>query len=94
MVITPGKLASLVVAAIYVFAALVALGPGAALGCGVALLLPLALIWFPDELGNYTGGGGRGHDIDMESPEWAVAGLGWIFLLGGPAVGIWLASRY
>ena len=93
MEITTGKIASLVVSAAYVVASLVAVGGTAAIACCVGLLLPLALIWFPDEIGSYTGGGGRGQSIDMESPDWAVAGLGWIFLIGGPIIAIWLASR-
>lgn len=92
MEITRAKLASLAIAAIYVLITLAAMGPRPAAGSAVAAFLPLLLIWFPDELGDHASlfGGGR---INQDSPPWAVAGLGWIFLLGGPVVLIWLASR-
>ncbi len=93
MEISYGKLASLVVSAVYVIAAAATLGRTAALACAVGCTLPLVLIWFSEELGSFTGGGGRMHSIDLESPEWAVAGLGWAFLIGGPIVGVWLAMR-
>ncbi len=48
------------------------------------LLLPLACIWFPEELGDYTGLAGRGY-VSESSPGWLVALVGWILLLlGGP----------
>lgn len=93
MEITRPMWVSLTIAAIYILITLMAMGPLPAAGCTVATLFPLVMIWFPDELGSYTGGAGHGQRIDQESPPWAVAGLGWIFLIGGPIVLIWLASR-
>ena len=51
--------------------------------CG-ALLVPLALIWFPEPLGEYLGYGGRGGMIDVETPPALVAFMGWLFLIGFP----------
>jgi hypothetical protein len=48
----------------------------------LALMLPLALIWFPEQLGSFTGYVGRGGSIDTETPGWLVAGFGWLLLLG------------
>lgn len=45
-------------------------------GLGVVLL---ALIWFGDELGEFTGMTGRGY-VSQTSPGWIVKLLGWIFL--------------
>ena len=53
--------------------------------------LPLALVWFPEFFGSFTGYVGRGGNIDTESPPWLVAGLGWFFLVGMPVV--WLIQR-
>lgn len=55
---------------------------------GVMLVI-LALIWFGDELGEYTGGTGRGH-ITQTSPGCVVKFLGWVFLLA--VIGVWLYS--
>jgi hypothetical protein len=51
-------------------------------GFGGLLLIPLALIWFPEEIGSYTGYVGRGGQIDAESPPALVAFMGWVFLVG------------
>jgi hypothetical protein len=53
---------------------------------GALLLLPLALSWFPEQLGNFTGYVGRGGDIDTETPPGLVSALGWFFLLGYPVL--------
>jgi hypothetical protein len=44
-------------------------------------LVALALIWFGDELGEFTGMTGRGH-ISQPSPAWLVKLFGWVLLLG------------
>jgi len=51
----------------------------------VAILLGLLLIWFPERLGSATGFIGRGR-VDVESPPALVAFMGWMFLLGVPAL--------
>lgn len=43
-------------------------------------LMPLALIWFGDELGDYVGPTSRGR-ITRSSPGWLVKIFGWVFLL-------------
>jgi hypothetical protein len=89
MVITPAKWASLALSAGHVAFAVFAGGPAAAIGAVFSLLLPLALIWFSEELSSFTGGVGGGRSIDAESPEWLVAGIGWVLLVSLPIVAIW-----
>ena len=52
----------------------------------LALLLTLALIWFPDAIGSFTGYVGRGGRIDTEAPPFLVSASGWILLVAVPAV--------
>ena len=47
---------------------------------GGALLLPLACIWFADELGEYVGTF-PGPEVNRKSPGWMVKLGGWILLL-------------
>lgn len=42
-------------------------------------LMPLAIIWFGDELGDYVGPTSRGR-ITRSSPGWLVKLFGWLFL--------------
>ena len=53
------------------------------------LLLPLACIWFGDELGDYVGAL-PGPAIRKQTPGWMVRLGGW-FLLLLPPVAMWLA---
>jgi hypothetical protein len=88
MEVTKGKLLSLVIAAGYAVAMIFqARGVSAEVvkGC-IVLLLPLALISFPDELGRFTGYVGRGGNIDTETPAVLVAFMGWFFLAGLPVL--------
>ncbi len=49
------------------------------LGLGIVVLIPLALIWFGDELGELTG---FSYNVSQgKSPEFLLRLLGWIFLL-------------
>jgi len=50
-------------------------------GFCVLLLLALALIWFSEELGSFTGYLGRGRTIDAPTPPPLIAIVGWFFLL-------------
>jgi hypothetical protein len=50
-------------------------------------LVALALIWFGDELGEFTGMTGRGY-ITKTSPGWLVKLFGWVLLVG--LIGVWL----
>ncbi len=45
------------------------------------LLIPLGLIWFAEMLGAFKGNVGGGGIINTETPEWMVAGFGWLLLL-------------
>ena len=56
-----------------------------ALTVAAGTLLPLAVICFPEFLGSLTGWGTRAR-INRPSPPWLVAALGWLFLLGLPAL--------
>jgi hypothetical protein len=47
---------------------------------GIFLVLPMACIWFGDEMGSYTGLTGRGA-ITGTTPGWLVAAGGWLLLL-------------
>ena len=88
MQITIGKILGLLIALGYVVGMIVDSG-GITLqvfqGCG-ALLLPLALIWFPEELGSLTGYVGRGGNVDLEAPPILVSIAGWFFLVGLPVL--------
>jgi hypothetical protein len=90
---TGGRAVSLLVAAGWLlFAALV---PGlrrAFIPCLLAAVFCLALIWFGDELGAYTGPWGRAR-ITQPSPGWMVKLLGWVFLAGVVAVTAWTVLR-
>ncbi len=79
------KFGSLAIALIYAWGAFVVAGVGAALACSLLLLAPLVLIWFAEELSEFTGWtGGMGPRVDRGSPEWAIAGIGWIALIAAP----------
>ncbi|MEN6496670.1 MAG: hypothetical protein ABFD16_20465 [Thermoguttaceae bacterium] len=99
MQITLGKVLSLIIALAYVTIAIVSeistrhcLTPAIFILCAV-LLLPLALIWFPEELGSFTGYVGRGGRIDTETPPGLVSFMGWFFLVGMPVLGYILSSQ-
>ena len=47
----------------------------------VIILAPLALIWFAEFLGTIRANTGPGGNISTDTPEWMVAGFGWIVLL-------------
>jgi hypothetical protein len=80
---TISRAASLLVALGYMIAAVVATGwrDGGILILGMILLLPLALIWFPDVFGSYIGPTGRGY-VDQETPPELIVIAGWFFLVG------------
>jgi hypothetical protein len=91
MQITVGRLVSLVIAAAYVIAGFVLQKSwGFALTVAAGMLLPLALIWFPEWLGGLTGWGTRA-PVDRPSPPRFVAAAGWLILLGLPLLVLLLA---
>ena len=55
------------------------------------LLVPLALIWFPDDLGFFTGRF-LGFGFDHESSSIAVSLIGWLLLIGTMA--FWFISPW
>jgi len=59
-------------------------------GC-FTLLFPLALIWFPEEIGSFTGCFVRGHQVTAETPAVFVSAMGWFFLVGLPILILVLA---
>ena len=76
---------SLLIATAYVVAALLyGHGPDV-LKVAMFLLLPMACIWFPEELGDYTGVM-RGHLITSSTPAFLVCAAGWLLLVVVPIV--------
>lgn len=86
MQITIGKILSLLVAIGYAFAAVMEIGFTAdVFKCCAVLLLPLALIWFPDEIGGMTGYFRSGY-VNVQTPGIIVSIMGWFFLVGLPVL--------
>ncbi len=52
---------------------------------GFVILLGLVLIWFPERLGSATGFIGHGN-VDLETPPFLVAAMGWFVLVGLPVL--------
>src|SRR5438105_6940962 len=91
-----GKIVAVVIACGYLVAVVVhemAVTPVVSLA--IVLLVPLGLIWFPEELGSFTGYVSRGSTIDNETPPFLVSFLGWLFLvlIGIPVVAISLGYQ-
>ena len=88
MQITLGKTRGSLVALVYAVGMIVHSGGvtgHVVTGCG-AVLLPLAFIWFPDEIGGITGCFGRGQKVNTETSPAVASFLGWFFLVGFPAL--------
>ncbi len=84
MQITAGKLLSLLVAVGYAIILCVHQGAGA-LKYSAGLLLPLAFIWFPEEIGSVTGYFRSGY-VNTQTPGIIVSIMGWFFLVGLPVL--------
>ena len=82
MQITIGKILGAVVAIAYTVVAISRAGIEALKLCA-GLLLPLALIWFPEEIGNLTGYFRSGY-VNVQTPGVFISILGWFFLVGLP----------
>jgi len=84
MQITIGKVLSLLVTIGYVG---FVINNGAAhdLTLLLTLSLPLALIWFPEEIGNLTGYFKTGY-VNVQTPGVIVSFIGWFFLVGLPVL--------
>ena len=94
MEVTIGKLLSLIIALVYVVLLIVNQSAKAAFEGSAVLLLPLALIWFPDELGTMMGYVGGSGNINTETPPILVSIMGWFLLVGMPLIlyFIWRSS--
>ncbi len=88
MQITIGKVLGLAVAALYAFVAF-SYGGAAGLKWSAGMLLPLAAIWFPEEIGNLTGYFRTGY-VNVQTPAGIISFLGWVFLLGLPVAAYFL----
>ena len=89
-----GRVLSLLIALGYVvglFLAADEINAGFLCPC-VYLLFPLALIWFPEQVGEFTGYVGRGGNIDTESPPMLVSIFGWIFRLAPLALPFFISE--
>jgi len=75
----------------YVTVAGVMAGPRSALAVFGAMLVPLACVWFPEAMGDYTGPP-LGRSLARPSPASFVWFLGWILLLLPVMIGtpLWL----
>jgi hypothetical protein len=91
MQITIGKLLSLLIAIVYAVLAVKA-GGWHGLKYSTSLLLPLALIWFPEEIGGLTGYYKSGY-VNVETPGIIISVLGWFILVGLPVI-IFCIKRY
>lgn len=83
------RLSSLIIAILYlVITLIVSKSIGSVLGMGLMLFLPLALIWYSEELASFKGSFGIDSYINHNSPPRLVHYIGWIFLLLPAVIGI------
>jgi hypothetical protein len=81
---TPGRWISLIIAALCIIIAVMAAGLKGLLLMCMTLLLPMACIWFGDELGDLIGIGGflsGGVSVTQSTPGVFVRFVGWLVLL-------------
>jgi hypothetical protein len=71
---------SLVISVGYLIIGLMSGDPAGVVMMAIYLLLPLACIWFSEEMGDFTGVM-RGHLITSRTPGCFVAAGGWLLLL-------------
>ena len=84
MQITFAKILSFGIALSYAILAIYWGGVGYWKWC-LGLSLPLALIWFPEEIGDLTGYYKTGY-VNVQTPGAMVSFLGWFFLVGVPVL--------
>lgn len=82
MQITFGKVLAAAIGVVYAVYAYTHLGASGLKWC-LGLVLPLGLIWFPEEIGNLTGYFRTGY-VNVQTPGAIISFLGWLFLLGLP----------
>jgi hypothetical protein len=84
MQVTVGKVLGFLIAVAY--AVILCLHEGAAaLKYCPGLLLPLAFIWFPEEIGSVTGYFRSGY-VNTQTPGIMITIMGWFFLVGLPVL--------
>jgi hypothetical protein len=88
--ITLSKVLSFVIAIAYTILAIHLGGLGYWRFC-LVWLIPLALIWFPEEIGELTGFYKTGY-VNVQTPGVIISFIGWFFLVGLPVL-IWLVRR-
>jgi len=76
---------SLLVCIVYISVGYSVQGSGRALGVFIGLLFPMACIWFPEPLGNFTGII-RGQLMTSPTPAVLVSAGGWLILVGVPII--------
>ena len=76
---------SLLVYLAYITAGFTRGGGAVALKLAIGLLLPVACIWFPQPLGDYTGIM-RGQLMTSSTPAFLVCAGGWLVLVGVPFI--------
>lgn len=91
MQVTIGKVLSLLVAIGYTVLAVKA-GGMYGLKCSASLLFPLALIWFPEEIGSLSGYFKTGY-VNVQTPAIILSFIGWFFLVGLPII-LYFVKRY
>ena len=84
MQLTIGRILSLLVSIGYAVLAVKA-GGMYGLKCSASLLLPLALIWFPEDIGSLTGYYKSGY-VNVQTPALIISLIGWFILVGLPII--------
>ena len=92
MQITIGKFLSLLVAIGYIVIAVMAQGIHGLKYC-IGLLVPLAFIWFPDEIGELTGYFRTGY-VNVQTPGPIMSFIGWFLLVGFPLLLYFITRHY
>lgn len=90
------RLASLIVASIYLAAALITEGVEGFVHTLIFLVFCLACIWFGDEMGSFLGFAGIGRPrITKKTPGIIMRLGGWILLFSPPFVAlvVWMVNR-
>jgi hypothetical protein len=91
MEITISKILSLLISIVYTVLAVIAGGMDG-LKCSAGLLLPLAFIWFSEEIGELTGYYKTGY-VNVKTPAIIISFIGWFILVGLPVI-LFFVKRY
>ena len=84
MQITFGRILSIWIGCAYAYIVIKHAGVSGLKWC-VGLLLPLACIWFPEQIGGLTGYFRTGY-VNVQTPPAIISFLGWLFLVGLPVL--------